>query len=185
MACAAASMWRSFSMAFFAKLSISVKLHALFALMAVATIVCATIAINGSRLQERVANEVGSAYLGAKYVEKINGLIYAAVMESRGVYMSADLSAARPFVRNLLDFSERIENVVEEWHSNLHPEDVSQFDGFAKRIGQFVSFRKELARLGSEVSTAAGREWGDNEANRSVRRALNKDLEGLAKVYAA
>ena len=30
---------------------------------------------------------------------------------------------------------------------------------------------------------AAGREWGDNDANRSVRSALNKDLEALSKVY--
>ena len=31
---------------------------------------------------------------------------------------------------------------------------------------------------------AAGREWGDNEANRSVRVALNKDLDALATLYA-
>src|SRR6185437_14190276 len=29
-----------------------------------------------------------------------------------------------------------------------------------------------------------GREWGDNDANRSVRKALNKDLEKLTKLYA-
>jgi methyl-accepting chemotaxis protein WspA len=172
------------SMTLFAKLSISTKLHVLFALLAVITVACATITIRGLRQQELLANDVGSAYLGARYVEKINGLIYAVVMESRGIYMSSDLSTARPFVKNLLDFNERIENVVEEWHGTLHPEDVTQFDGFARRIGQFVGFRKELGRIGSEVSTAAGREWGDNEANRNVRSALNKDLEALAKVYA-
>ncbi len=35
-----------------------------------------------------------------------------------------------------------------------------------------------------EISPAAGREWGDNDANRAVRSALNKDLEALSKVYA-
>src|SRR5262249_9658267 len=45
-------------------------------------------------------------------------------------------------------------------------------------------FRKELVRRGNEIGPAAGREWGDNDANRSVRQALNKDLEALAKVYA-
>ena len=55
---------------------------------------------------------------------------------------------------------------------------------FAKRIAQFIDFRRELARLGTEVSPAAGREWGDNDANRSVRKALNKDLEKLAELYA-
>src|SRR6195256_6761994 len=126
------------SLTIFAKLSISFKLHALFALLAVITVACATITIRGLRQQELLANDVGSAYLGARYVEKINGLIYAVVMESRGIYMSADISTARPFAKNLLVFNERIENVVEEWHGTLHPEDVTQFDGFAKRIGQFV-----------------------------------------------
>ena len=39
-------------------------------------------------------------------------------------------------------------------------------------------------RRANEISPAAGREWGDNDANRSVRSALNKDLEALSKVYA-
>ena len=55
---------------------------------------------------------------------------------------------------------------------------------FKKRIEQFVAFRKELVRRAVEVSPAAGREWGDNDANRQVRIALNKDLETLSKLYA-
>ena len=59
-----------------------------------------------------------------------------------------------------------------------------QFATFKKRIDQFVEFRKELVRRAIEVSHEAGREWGDNEANRSVRISLNKDLAALSKVYA-
>ena len=58
------------------------------------------------------------------------------------------------------------------------------FAVFKKRIEQFVEFRAELVRRANEISPAAGREWGDNDANRSVRSALNKDLEALSKVYA-
>ena len=36
---------------------------------------------------------------------------------------------------------------------------------------------------GTEVGTAAAREWGDNEDNREVRAALNKDLEAFAQLY--
>ncbi len=39
-------------------------------------------------------------------------------------------------------------------------------------------------RRGVEASPAEGREWGDNDANRTVRKALNKDMEALAEVYA-
>jgi PAS domain S-box-containing protein len=34
-----------------------------------------------------------------------------------------------------------------------------------------------------EVSPAAGREWGDNDANRALRTRLNADLEALARIY--
>src|SRR4249919_739414 len=63
-------------------------------------------------------------------------------------------------------------------------DDAEQFAVFKKRIEQFVEFRKELVRRGVEINAAAGREWGDNDANRAVRSALNKDLEVLSKVYA-
>src|SRR5262249_49655603 len=63
--------------------------------------------------------------------------------------------------------------------------DAAQFAEFDKRIQQFMDFRKELVRLGTEVAPAKGREWGDNDANRNVRTALNKDLDALARIYDA
>ena len=75
-------------------------------------------------------------------------------------------------------------SVVKNWESLVQADDAEQFAIFKKRIDQFVEFRKELVRRGIEISPAAGREWGDNDANRDVRTALNKDLEALSKVYA-
>jgi methyl-accepting chemotaxis protein len=49
---------------------------------------------------------------------------------------------------------------------------------------QFQDFRRELVRRGVEIGPPAGREWGDNEANRSVRKALNGDIETLGEHYA-
>jgi methyl-accepting chemotaxis protein len=74
--------------------------------------------------------------------------------------------------------------VVKDWESIIQTDDAQQFAVFKKRIEQFVDFRKELVRRGVEIGSAAGREWGDNDANRAVRSALNKDLEALSKVYA-
>ena len=41
-----------------------------------------------------------------------------------------------------------------------------------------------LGGVGGGNGAAAGREWGDNDANRAVRSALNKDLEAISRVYA-
>src|SRR5207342_2182441 len=84
----------------------------------------------------------------------------------------------------LLKFNEQILGVVKNWQALVQADDAEQFATFKKRVEQFVEFRKELVRRGIEISPAAGREWGDNDANRAVRTALNKDLEALSKVYA-
>ena len=74
--------------------------------------------------------------------------------------------------------------MVKNWEALVQADDAEQFATFKKRIDQFVEFRKGLVRRGIEINPAAGREWGDNDANRSVRSALNKDLDALSKVYA-
>src|SRR6267154_1923582 len=74
-------------------------------------------------------------------------------MESRGIYMStADVA------------------------------DEAQFPIFKQRIVQFIDFRNELVRRATKVNPAAGREWGDNDTNRSLRIALNSDLEAFARI---
>jgi methyl-accepting chemotaxis protein len=128
--------------------------------------------------------EIESAAIGARNVERVNSLIYAVVMESRGIYMSPNTEAAKRFGAGLLRFNDEIGAIVKEWQKVVGADDREQFHAFAKRIAQFQEFRRELVRLGAEVSPTAGREWGDNDANRNVRTALNKDIEGLARIYA-
>jgi methyl-accepting chemotaxis protein len=165
------------------RLSIAAKLYLIFALLATATMVLAIMAVLNSRQNSALTNDFERAFLGAQNVERVNGLIYAVVMESRGIYMSSDIPAAKRYGALLLKFNERIAAVVADWRKHVGGADAAQFAEFDKRIQQFMEFRKELVRLGTEVSPAKGREWGDNEANRSVRTALNKDLDKLAQIY--
>jgi methyl-accepting chemotaxis protein len=167
------------------KFSIAGKLYMIFALLAAATAALAGIAVINAQYQASMTTEYETSLVGTQNVERVNGLIYAVVMESRGVYMSSDMAQAKRYGDLLLKFNAGIAKVVDEWRKSVRPEDARQFDEFSKRIQQFMEFRKELARLGAEVSPAKGREWGDNEANRSVRTALNKDLESLAALYDA
>ena len=113
----------------------------------------------------------------------MNGLIYAVVMELRGVYMSTDMPTSKIYADGILKFNKQIAKVVEDWKKSVRGDDAELFGQFSERIAQFIDFRRELARLGTEVSPAAGRDWGDNDANRSVRKALNKDLDKLTEIY--
>ena len=165
------------------KLSIAAKLYAIFALMATATIALSAVAVHTARHHQDLTDEFESANAGTLNVEKVNGLIYAVVMESRGVYMSTDIPTSKIYADGILKFNNQIAKVVEGWKKSVRGDDAELFQQFTGRIAQFIDFRRELARLGTEVSPAAGREWGDNDANRSVRKALNEDLEKLTKIY--
>jgi len=163
--------------------SIATKLYAIFALLATVTVALAIVAVSNARRHAALTDEFESAFAGAMNVERINTLIYAVVMESRGIYMSPDIATAKVYGAGLLKFDKRIGEVVEEWQKAVRTDDAEQFGAFLKRIRQFQEFRRELVRLGTEVNPAAGREWGDNDANRTVRKALNSDLEELAALY--
>jgi methyl-accepting chemotaxis protein len=171
-------------MAHFPRLTIAAKLYAIFALLATVTVVLALVAVIAARRHAAWTDEFERALQGTQNVERINGLIYAVVMESRGVYMSEDAAARRKYAAGLLKFNDQIGRTVDNWERSVAPEHAAQFKLFAGRIRQFIQFRKELARLGVEVGQAAGREWGDNDANRNVRTALNKDLETLDALFA-
>ena len=172
-------------MASLPKLSIAAKLYIIFALVAAGTAVLATSAVVNSQRHAALAAKAGAAFRGALNVERVDGLIYAVVMESRGVYMTpaSDMPLARKYAEGLLVFNARIGEVVDDWRRTLAPEDAPQFEAFAGRIRQFQDFRRELARRGVEIGPEAGREWGDNDANRSVLKALSKDIEVLARMY--
>jgi methyl-accepting chemotaxis protein len=165
------------------RLSIAAKLYAIFALLATATVVLALVAVVNARQHAALTNEFEAALQGSQNVERINGLIYAVVMESRGIYMSEAAPARKKYADGLLKFNGQISQIVNAWERVIRPDDVALFKPFAGRIRQFIEFRKELARLGVEVGQAAGREWGDNDANRTVRTALNTDLEMLEALY--
>src|SRR5215470_4084042 len=152
-------------------LSIGAKLYGVFALLAAATAALAGIAVINARDHAALTSEYETSLVGTQNVERVNGLIYAVVMESRGVYMSPDTATAKKFGEPLLKFNDRIAKVVEEWRKSVRADDAETFAEFEKRIADFIRFRKELVRFGVEESPAKGREYGDNDANRTVRSA--------------
>jgi methyl-accepting chemotaxis protein len=165
------------------RLSLAARLYSIFALFALLTAAIAVLSDYNNRRSSELTHAIETANSAALNVERVNSLVYAVVMESRGVYMSTDPAVVKKYGAGLLKFNDQILDVVKRWQSIVQADDAEQFATFKKRIEQFVDFRKELVRRANEISPAAGREWGDNDANRSVRSALNKDLEALSKVY--
>ncbi|WGS18405.1 MULTISPECIES: methyl-accepting chemotaxis protein [unclassified Bradyrhizobium] len=166
------------------RFSLAAKLYSIFALIAALTAAITFLSDYNTRRNAELTEAVDLASRAALNVERVNSLVYAVVMESRGIYMSTEPATVKKYGDGLLKFNEQILAVVRNWEALVQADDAEQFATFKKRIEQFVDFRKELVRRGVEIGAAAGREWGDNDANRQVRSALNKDLEALSRVYA-
>src|ERR1700760_336758 len=165
------------------RLSLAARLYSIFALFALLTAAITILSDFNSRRGAELIHSIETANMAALNVERVNSLVYSVVMESRGVYMSTDPAVVKKYGEGLLKFNDNILNVVKKWEAIVQADDAEQFATFKKRIEQFVEFRNELVRRANEISPAAGREWGDNDANRSVRSALNKDLEALSRAY--
>ena len=166
------------------KLSLATKLYSIFGLFALLTAAITALSHYNTSRSTELTEQITTASRAGLNVERINSLVYAVVMESRGIYMSTEPAVVKKYGEGLLAFNARILEVVKNWEALVREDDAEQFANFKKRVQQFVEFRAELVRRANEISPAAGREWGDNDANRTVRTALNKDLEALSKVYA-
>jgi signal transduction histidine kinase/CheY-like chemotaxis protein len=122
---------------------------------------------------EEVANR-------AFFAERANALIYAVVMDSRGIYMSSEAADRATYGSGLAAFLGQLEADMAAWKAHIPPEQREDFSRAEARAEEFVRFRTELVRIGNEVGQAAAREWGDNDANRVNRQAFNREIDALA-----
>jgi PAS domain S-box-containing protein len=164
-------------------LGVAEKIYGIAAGLVIVTTVLLVMSMQTVRLQAGYRHLQASSAEAATNIGRVDGLIYSIVMESRGIYMSADRSKAKPFGDELLTRNRELAEVMTKWEGTVLSDDAEQFSAFRQRITQFIDFRRKLGRLATEVSPAAARELGDNEANRTLRSQLNVDLEALARIY--
>ncbi|MBB4393967.1 PAS-domain containing protein [Bradyrhizobium sp. ERR14] len=164
-------------------LTVAEKVYSIAAFLAIVTTFLLVMSVQSVRLQTTYRHMHVTAAEAAIGVGRINALIYAIVMESRGIYMSADRRAMKPFADGLVRRNRELAEAVKSMEKNVGDDDAELFASFRQRILQFIDFRQDLVRRGIEISPAAGREWGDNDANRTVRSKLNSDIEALERIY--
>ncbi|MDQ8731339.1 PAS-domain containing protein [Bradyrhizobium daqingense] len=164
-------------------LTVAEKVYSIAAFLAIVTTFLLVMSVQSVRLQTTYRHMHASSAAAAINVGRINALIYAIVMESRGIYMTADRARMKQFADGLLRRNRELAEAVKNMEKNIGKEEAELFSSFRQRIQQFIDFRQELVRRGVEISSAAAREWGDNDANRSVRSKLNSDIEALERIY--
>ena len=128
------------------RFSLAARLYSIFALFALLTAAIAVLSDYNTRKAGELTASIETANLAALNVERVNSLVYAVVMESRGVYMSTEPAVVKKYGEGLLKFNDQILGVVKKWEGIVQADDAEQFSTFKKRIEQFVEFRKELVR---------------------------------------
>jgi PAS domain S-box-containing protein len=164
-------------------LSVAEKLYSIVALLVVVTIFLLAMSIQTVRLQSSYRHLEASSSRAANDIGRVDALIYAVVMESRGVYMSTDRTMVKQYAEELLKRNRELAMATLELEETVRHSDTAEFPAFKERILQFIDFREELARRALVIGAGSARAWGDNDANRELRSQLNVDLEALAKIY--
>jgi methyl-accepting chemotaxis protein len=147
--------------------------------VAAAGLAAVLIAFAGSlalRMQSEAAFRVDAARQQAQLAERLNGTTYRAVMESRGIYAAASVEAAKPFAKGLLQAVGEAEEIAGRLDAL---QGTPESRALLEKTREFGTFRRELARVGTEVSPKAANELGNNEVNRANRSALNDRVTSL------
>ncbi|HEV7257847.1 MAG TPA: methyl-accepting chemotaxis protein [Bosea sp. (in: a-proteobacteria)] len=159
---------------------ISGQIFASVALLGVAAFITILMGIQTLSRYAEMTDEMQSASARVLMAERMNGLVNAVVMDTRGIIMSSDAQEVERFAQPLLASLAEIRAVVDQWQLLVSAKDLARFEEVAAQISAFVAFREEAVRRGRTEGPAAVNAFSNNEANRSNRQALNASLKQLA-----
>jgi len=158
---------------------------ALRLLVPVALLVGATIAtfVGAWFLNERIATlnqERDRAVQMVVLAERANAHVLETVMESRGLYVARDARQIEQFGTGLLRALDRLRVDVAAWAELVSDAERDAFARLRRATEEFIRFRTELVEVARRDGAAGADRLGNNEANRSNRQALNRELLAAA-----
>jgi methyl-accepting chemotaxis protein len=168
-----------------ATLRIGPRLYLALALLGLVAVGSVGASLSALRSYDRTLASVQNAAERTQLAERVNGLVYAVVMDSRGVYMSPDTARAKQFADGIRRFLPMIERDVAAWETLVPAAQREAFARVKESAAEFVAFRAETARLGTEESPQAANVQGNNDDNRRNRKAFNDALKAVADATAA
>ena len=118
-----------------------------------------------------------NAYRG----EHLNRLVTGVVMDSRGVYMAADTTEAKKYADGVDKQLDDTQKLLSDWKADLKAGELPEFSDVETQARQFVTLRRELARLGRDTSPASASALGNNDENRANRKAFQASIDVMVK----
>src|SRR5262245_29708382 len=130
--------------AWFSNQTLKFRLYSVFVFLGLLPVVGVMLAFVAFQTANREDAALDRVTRGTIHLERINGLVYAVVMESRGIYMSSDWQTAEPFASKLTQYLADLQVTAKAWKTDAIVAQRNNVGELSKRIDQFVLFRSEL-----------------------------------------
>ena len=99
----------------------------------------------------------------ALVAERVNGLVLAVVMDSRGLYMAKSPEQVEKFGKPLLKNLDILQKDVASWKTLLPTDQLGEFKALEDAAAGFVKFRSETVRQAREGGGPAANAYGNND----------------------
>ncbi|MGE5477931.1 MAG: hypothetical protein ACM3Q1_14835 [Bacteroidales bacterium] len=155
------------------------KIYSAVAILAATMILVGSVGILTLWEYHQRAAGMKAAANSALLAAKVDGLIYAVSMDSRGIYMSRNSTEAEKFALPLLRNLDLLRETMGEWAAAGDSRRATFAEAVAA-VEEFIHLRTELVRLSREAGIAKAQAFGDNDANRENRRTLTTLVQRLS-----
>jgi len=159
---------------------LATKVYFSMAILVAVALAVGIMGITTLQSYKHIVDQMGNVSKRALLAERVNGLVLAVVMDSRGIYMSASRDESEKYAAPLLKNLDRLRASLDEWRDQLPASRLERFKPVDEATGNFIRFRSELVRLSRDSTLPEARAFGDNDANRKVRAALNDEMKTLS-----
>ena len=162
------------------QMSLGTKLFAIMGMLALTAAVIGWVSVAATHQYRIKVAALQRAAERAVVGEQLNGLIYAVVMDSRGLYIAKNAAEVEKFGLPLLANLKRVEARTARWSDLTDPDDRAMMDDCLKQGRAFVELRTDVVQAARKDGATAADRIGNNDANRANREAFNRAVAALA-----
>ncbi len=163
------------------KFSVFAKIGLLAGALCLVAMLVGAVGLAGMFTYDDKADELSNRGHRAVYAERVNGLIFAAAMDTRGLYNAKSADELEGYARGLLASLKGIETNIAAWKALVPPADQPRMDEVDRYARAFIAERTETVRIARAQGAQAAAAFGNTEANRANRKAFGDTVESVVE----
>jgi methyl-accepting chemotaxis protein len=156
------------------------KIYLVVALLSAVAIGIGALGADTMRVYNRRVEQLSLASKRAALLEQVNGLIYATVMEGRGVYLSKGAKDAEEFAAGIERDLAGIRQRIGAWAKLADAADTDDVARMRRATEEFSAFREQIVTLARAGDIQGAIDIGFTVPARNTRKVMAEELTRLA-----